>query len=237
MGDWTPLVTAEKWEAAQVILTDPRRRKGSGGALSLLGGIAECRCEAVVKHAVRRKKGYLPCGLYRCSAYEKGGFAKAGPHVATKADGIDQFVTSVLLDVLQRPDAAEMFANPADEVDVPALRSQLALLDKALVKLSLQNSLDQIPDTVFAVNAAAISAEREALGVQIAEASQVNAAALLVTSADVRATWNGMDISERRAFIRSFMRITLKPAGCGCRKPDFDQTVRIAWRLPQKAAA
>jgi site-specific DNA recombinase len=232
-GDWAPLVTVEKWEAAQVILTDPGRRKGGGGALSLLGGIAECRCGTVVKHA--RKAAYGGYGRYRCSAYERGRVAATGPHVVVKAELIDRFVTDVLLEVLERPDAAEMFADPAGEVDMSALKNRLSILDKALAKLSLQNSMDLIPDTVFAANAAQISAERETVNVQIAEAGQVNAAALLITSADVRATWDGMDISERRAVIRAAMRITLKPPGCGCRKPDLDQLVRIAWKLPQKA--
>jgi site-specific DNA recombinase len=235
-GDWTPLVIAEKWESAQVILTDPGRRKGSGGALSLLGGVALCRCGAVVKHAVRRKRGYLPCGLYRCSAYEKEGFAKSGPHVATKSDPIDRFVTNVLLEVLERPDAVDMFADPGAEVDIGALKDQLGILDKALTKLSLQNSMDLIPDSVFTVNAAQISAEQEAINARIAEASRVNVAALLVALADVRATWEGMDISEQRAVFRALTRITLKPAGCGCRKPDFDKLIHIGWKVPHKAA-
>jgi site-specific DNA recombinase len=153
-----------------------------------------------------------------------------------KAAPIDQYVTDVLLEMLERPDAADMFANPADAVDIPALKNRLSLLEKALAKLSYQNSMDLIPDSVFAANAAQIAAEREALNVQVAEASQVNAAALLITSTDVRATWEAMDMAERRAVVRSVMRITLKPPGCGCRKPDLDQLVRISWKLPQKAA-
>ena len=116
------------------------------------------------------------------------------------------------------------------EIDIPALRERLIVLDKALAKLSMQNSMDLITDAVFAVNAAEIGAERERITAQIAEAGQVNAAAVLVASPDVRATWEAMDISEQRAVVRSVARITLKPPGCGCRKPDLDQLVRISWR-------
>jgi len=66
---------------------------------------------------------------------------------------------------------------------------------------------------------------------QIAEAGQVNAAAILVTANDVRAAWDGMNISERRAAIRPVMRVTLKPAGCGCRNPDLDRLVQISWKV------
>ena len=130
------------------------------------------------------------------------------------------------------PDAADLFADDTGEIDIPALKERLDILEKALAKLSMQNSMDLIPDSVFMTNAAEIGAERELIAAQIAEAGQVNAAAVLVASTDVRATWKGMDISEQRAVIRSVARVTLRPPGCGCRKPDLDQLVRIAWKVP-----
>ena len=149
-----------------------------------------------------------------------------------KCDLIDQYVSDVLVDTMGQPDAVAMFADDTDEVDIPALKERLMLLDSALGKLSLQNALGQIPDSVFAVNSAAISAEREQVNAKIAEAGQVNVAAILLTSSDVRATWDGMNISEQRAVVRKLMRVTLRPPGCGCRKPDLDRIVRIAWRIP-----
>lgn len=86
-GDWVPLVTAEKWEAAQMVLADPARVKPRG-ALSLLGGIAECRCGSEVKHATRPQRGRAPgYGTYRCAAYEKEGHVASGPHVCVKRIG------------------------------------------------------------------------------------------------------------------------------------------------------
>ena len=228
-GNWPPLVGVSDFEEAQVILTDPGRVR-PGGALSLLGGIAECRCRAVVKRAARRNYG-----TYRCSAYEAGDAARTGPHVAVKAGLIDQYVADVLIETMGLPDAAELFADDTEEIDIPALKQRLGTLEKALAKLSLQNSMDLIPDSVFAVNAAEISAERELITAQIAEAGQVNAAAVLLAAADVRATWEGMNISEQRAVVRQVMRVTLRPPGCGCRRPDLDQIVKIAWKVPVAA--
>jgi site-specific DNA recombinase len=224
-GNWPALVGVSDWEAAQVVLTNPDRIRAHGG-LSLLGGLAECRCGRTVKRAAR--KGY---GTYRCAAYEDGGAAATGPHVAVKADLIDQYVSDVLIETMGMPDAADLFADDTGEIDIPALKERLGVLEKALAKLSMQNSMDLIPDNVFMANAAEIGAERELIAAQIAEAGQVNAAAVLVTSTDVRATWKGMDISEQRAVIRSVARVTLRPPGCGCRKPDLDQLVRIAWKV------
>jgi hypothetical protein len=174
-------------------------------------------------------------GTYRCISFQEGPAAPTGPHVAVKAELIDQYVADVIVETMGLPDAVDLFSDETGEVDIAALRERLILLERALAKLSLQNSLDQIPDHVFAANAAEISAERKAITAQIAEVGQVNAAAVLVASADVQACWDGMNISERRAVLRSVARITLRPPGCGCRKPDLDQLVRIAWKTPHRA--
>jgi site-specific DNA recombinase len=228
-GNWPALVGANDWEAAQVILLNPERDRGRG-ALSLLGGIAECRCGRNVKHATRNRQG-APYGTYRCAAYEDGPATATGPHVAVKAELIDRYVSDVIVDTMSLPDAVDLFADDDAEIDIAALKERLMLLEKALGKLSMQNSMDLITDQVFAANAAEISAERELITAQIAEAGQVNPAAVLVASADVRATWNGMNVSEQRAVVRSVARITLRPPGCGCRRPDLDQVVRIGWRV------
>jgi site-specific DNA recombinase len=232
-GNWPPLVGIADFEAAQVILSDPERVKPRGD-VSLLGGIAECQCGAPVSHAARKRYGGF-YGTYRCSVYRDGDAARTGPHVAMKGDLIDQYVTDVLLEYLGNSAATELFADIGDEVDIPALKERLGILDKALAKLSLQNSMDLIPDSIFQVNAAEIRAERELIKARIAEAGQVNPLAILVTSSDVRATWAGMSISEQRAALRVAFRVTLRPPGCGCRNPDLDQLVRIAVKIPQSA--
>lgn len=230
-GDWVPLVTPEKWHAAQAILSDPRRVKPRG-ALSLLGGIAECRCGSEVKHATRPQRGRtLGYGTYRCAAYEKEGHGGKGPHVCVKADWIDGYVEEVLLTTMERPDAAQMFASQ-DTVDVPRLREELATYDAALERLSWQQSMRLVTDVVFITNAAKINAEREKIAVQITEAARLNAAVALLGAPDVRAEWEQMNISERRAAIRALgMHITLRSAGAGCRRPDYDRMVRIAWAV------
>src|SRR6202022_1460884 len=120
-----------------------------------------------------------------------------------------------------------LFAQDTGEIDIPALKERLMVLEKALAKLSMQNSMNLIPDSVFMTNAAEISAERELITAQIAEAGQVSAAAILVASADVRATWDGMNISEQRAVVRSGGRGTLRPRGGGGRKPSLAQVRRL----------
>lgn len=227
-GDWVPLVTVEKWEIAQVILSDPSRIKPRG-SLSLLGGIAECHCGATVKHASQKPRGSAPgYGRYRCGGYDDG-HPRPGRHVCVKAAWIDMHVEDVLLTTLERPDAAKLFA-PQDAVDVAALRDKLRQYDEALERLSWQQSMKAITDAVFVANASKINAEREKIAAQIAEAGKLNAAVALLGAPDVRAEWAKMNMPERRAAIRALgMHVTLRPAGVGCRRPDYDRMVRIAW--------
>lgn len=229
-GDWTALVTLEKWQAVQEILTNPER-KPSRGATSLLGGIADCRCGLPVRHATRSRSGG-GYGRYACTTYQPERESRPGPHASLQEVPVDQFVTAVLLETLERPDAAQLFARDEDAVDVPALKARLGELDTAIEKLSWQNSTGFLPDQVFMTHAARIAAEREEIGVKIAEAGRTVPAARLLAAPDVRGEWDLMDISEQRSVIRSLMRVTLRPAGKGCRVPDYSWLVRIAWRLP-----
>ena len=93
---------------------------------------------------------------------------------------VDDYVTDVLLTTMQLPDAVTLFAAPGDEVDIPALKERLGLLESALAKLSMQNAMNQISDKVFNANAAEIGAEMEQIRAEIAETGQVNPAAVLV---------------------------------------------------------
>lgn len=231
-GDWTPLVTVEKWQAVMEILEDPDRKPGRG-ASSLLGGIASCRCGLPVKHGQRaNRRGAPTYARYTCTSYQPDRESRPGPHVDVQAGPVDRFVTELLLELLEREEAAAMFATDKDVVDVPALKARLKELDEAVGKLSWQNSMNLIPDAVFMSNAARIAAEREEIGVQIAEAGRTIPAARLLAAADVRAEWEDMDVVEQRSVVRSLMNITLRETGRGCRNPDYSRLVRVGWRLP-----
>jgi site-specific DNA recombinase len=230
-GDWTPLVTVEKWQAVQDVLTNPDR-KPSRGMTSLLGGIAECRCGLPVRHATRSRGSGQTYGRYTCISYQPDRETRPGPHTTLQSEPIDRFVTEVLIESLERPDAAQLFARDEDTVDVPALKARLKELDDAVAKLSWQNSTGVLPDSVFMSNASRIAVEREEVTVAIAEAGRTVPAARLLAASDVRGEWKHMDISERRSVIRSLMRITLREAGKGCRNPDYSWLTRIAWKIP-----
>ena len=229
-GDWTPLVTLEKWQAAQD-MNDPDL-KPNRGATSLLGGIAECRCGLPVRHATRSRNSGNFYGRYTCTSYTVDRESRPGPHVTVQSEWIDRYVTDVLIETMERPDAADLFAAEDAEVDVPALKEQLKELDNSLEKLSWQNAKNLIPDGLFMSHASRIAAEREAITAAIAEAGRTVPTTLLLATSDVRETWDAMDISERRSVIRSVMRITLREPGRGCRKPDYSWLVRIAWKVP-----
>ena len=61
------------------------------------------------------------------------------------------------------------------------------------------------------------------------EAGRVPVLGELVTAADVRATWEALDLDRRRAAVDTLMAVTLLPPGRGARTFD-PETVRIDWR-------
>jgi hypothetical protein len=58
----------------------------------------------------------------------------------------------------------------------------------------------------------------------------MDAAALLLSADDPREVWPELDITIQRRIIDSLVHVTLRPPGCGCRNPDMEKLVRIAWR-------
>ena len=66
---------------------------------TLLGGLAACPCGNVTEGAPSHR-GYQ---VYRCRPATRGD--RPGPHVALRAEPVDEYVREVVLDVLSRPRA------------------------------------------------------------------------------------------------------------------------------------
>lgn len=58
----------------------------------------------------------------------------------------------------------------------------------------------------------------------------MDAAALLLGADDPADLWPDLDITIQRRIIDSLAQVTLRPPGCGCRTPDMEKLVRVAWR-------
>ncbi|HEX2743152.1 MAG TPA: recombinase family protein [Streptosporangiaceae bacterium] len=229
-GNWTAIISVEKWQAVKAILSNPSRIMPRG-AVTLLGGLAVCTCGNRMKHGTRTNKhrqAGVPYGIYRCdtSNPDRG----SGPHACVQSAIIDTYVQDVLLETLSRE--PELFAREIHDHDIPKLRKESKSASDGLAQLAGDAAIGIIPRSVYLQAAERISARIAEISEMVAEAGRQDALALLLSAEDIEAEWNGFDISIKRAVLSSVCsRIILRSPGCGCRNPDMSKVVTFKWRV------
>lgn len=222
---WPAAIEESKWRSMAAILNDPARTNAASTARRHLGsGLYLCgRCGATMKSGT---KGAAGRGLhvYKC---------RVQPHVSRKLELIDDRVQLEVLGRLARPDAAELFATREPTVDLEAARQDIrkarAVLDQLAEALGA-GEMDMREWRTASVAAKRRMADAEAV---LATAVTVNPVAGLISSEDIEAEWNGLDLSRQRAVIDHLMTVTVLPAqrgrrpGGGYWDPD---AVRIDWK-------
>lgn len=236
-GNWVPIVSVETFYAVRDVLRDPSRATPRGN-VSLGGFLYHCRCGAQVQGDMRSqaRKGRNAgeprntYQTYKCQEYTAKRQGLPGPHVSMRAAPVDQYVTEKILDRMSLPDAAELFAQREGVEDVPKLKTERKEISDGLARMAGDEALGILPRAIYLDAAKRVTARLEEIDVRIAEAGQMDAAALLLSADDPREVWPDLDITIQRRIIDSLVHVTLKPPGCGCRNPDMEQLVRIAWR-------
>jgi len=233
-GTWTPIITPETWASVRDILRDPGRA-APRGKVSLGGFLFYCRCGSLVQHDVRwrppKAKVRTSYGMYKCTEYGTRGDGNPGPHVTVKADPIDAYVEMRILDRMRLPDASSIFQRPRNgAADVPKLRAEQKEISDGLARIAGDQAMGLLPRNIYEDAARRVTARLEEIGAAIAEAGQVDAAALLLTADDPGDVWAGLDVTVQRRIVESLVHVTLRPPGRGCRNPDMTQLVRIGWR-------
>jgi site-specific DNA recombinase len=220
-GGWQGIVTEETFTAVQSILSDPGRQVPRG-VRSLLGGLAVCRCGNRVIHT-HAQQGH---GVYRCDHASRD--RANGPHVSVKSEMIDTYITDIIAHTMTQPDAAALFAKD-NSTDLAKLRDESAAIRRNMEQAAGDMAVGILPRAAYLAAMERATTRLDEIDAMITEASRESVVAELITSDDVRATWDGLDISRKRAIIRSLMSITLMPAGRGARRPDLEKTVLITW--------
>jgi site-specific DNA recombinase len=82
---------------------------------------------------------------------------------------------------------------------------------------------------------AAGNARLEAIGAELDGAARENVLAPLVAAENAAAVWAGLDISRKRAVIKTLMSVTLHSPGRGPRRAFDPATVQVAWNQPDAA--
>jgi hypothetical protein len=74
------------------------------------------------------------------------------------------------------------------------------------------------------------NARLDEIGTELEAAARENVLAPLVAAENAAAVWESLDLSRKRAIIKTLMTITLHSPGRGARRPFDPASIQITWR-------
>jgi hypothetical protein len=219
-------VPEETWRAVRGILEDPTR-KPPRGVRTLLGGLALCPCGNVVTGMPSHTGHHI----YRCTPATRN-HAYQGTHVARQAVPVEEFIEKIVVGRLSRADAADLVAVQETGVDVGALREEAAAIRRNLEEMAADRALGLItrPQLLAATERAGVRLDE--IGGELDHAGRENVLAPLVAAENAAGVWETLDISRKRAVIKTLMSVRLDSPGRGPRRPFDPATVKVTWKKP-----
>src|SRR5699024_4720462 len=206
---WKPIVSEDIFEAAKVILEDPKRSTVKDRSVKwLLVGIAECgKCEPGVKVTTHR------------TTHGKRNYAcTRSKHLTRSAEPIDELTEAVILERLSRDDAKQLLEPDKPELDVSALRAESNAQRTRIDEAAKLFAAGKIQATQLETITAACEARISELEKTIADSVTASPLTGLIAASDVRSAWEDLDIMLKREVVRTlFDRIVLEPVGRGAR--------------------
>ncbi len=226
---WAAILDEDTWRAVRTMLTDPGRAPVRLHARRWLGsGLYVCgRCGQPARIGVNSvTRGASSTAFYRCS----------GPavHVTRAAARVDEYVSGVVIGVLERPDAAVVFGGRRGE-DSAALHSEATAVRVRLDDLAALYAAGAVDARQLAAGSERLRTSLADLEWRIGAATAGTALDGLVGVANVAEMWAELPLDRRRAVVATLMTVTLLPAprrgrppGWRPGEPYFDPaTVRI----------
>jgi len=225
---WPALLEEPLWRSVVAVLSDPSRRTSPGNERKYLGtGLYECGlCPSPnsVRTVTSNRKGGRHELAYGC---------RISKHVVRKAEPVDAYVQTVVLDRLSRDDAAELLAEREDPVDVRGAQRDMREARETLDALAEQLGAGEMDVQEWRVARKSARERLENAERVLARAVDVNPVAGLIGADDVDAEWERLDLSRKRAVVSYLMSVKLLPARRG-RIPGggyFDSdSVEITWK-------
>jgi site-specific DNA recombinase len=225
-GQWAPLVPEETWRVVCAILGDPTR-KPPRGVRTLLGGIAQRPCGNITTG----QPSHNGHPIYRCSFHDRNR-DYPGTHVCRKARDVEHFIVQLVIGQLSRDDAADLIEMPEGGPDVPALREEAAAIRRNLDELAADRAVGLIARAQMLAATIRATARLDQIGAELEQAAKESVLAPLVAADNITAVWEDLDLSRKRAVIKTLMTITLLSPGRGARKPFDPGTVKVCWQQP-----
>lgn len=215
-GAWQPILTEEQMDSVRRILTNPDRRTAPGalGRTRLLSRIATCGvCGGPMQAAQGKPYKGVRKMIYRCDV---------GGCVTRDMEKLDAYVTRTVLRRLAEPDAADLLAGPTGDPHADARREADRLRQK-LVDAAEDYAADVITREQMAATTAKLRPQLATLdALATPPAAPVGALAELVTSDDVRTTWDALDVRQQREVVALLVSVEVMPTrrGPGFRTDD-----------------
>ncbi len=206
---WPAIVSEERFAAVTAVLKNPARVSGKAGGRYLLSGLARCGvCGAPVHAGGASRRGVR---AYRCSA--------SMGHFARRAEPVEEYVESVVVGILSRPDAARLMQDD-NRPDAEELRAQAVGLREQLDADAVDLANDRMSRSQFHAVTAQRRAKLATIESMLADAGRLDVLGPLLAAEDVRAAWESLSVSRQRAVLHILMRIVIHPPGRGVRKFD-----------------
>lgn len=206
-GAWTPILDAETHRALEEKLTDPRRRTAPDdlNAKYLLSGICKCgKCgkKMFASPVKNKEKEWM---VYRCF----GGYC-----MSRRMDLVDGVVESVIIGILSRPDAGNLFTKDTETVALRRRATELRDRRDVLAAILAEGLLSA---AAVREQAGKLKAELDEIESALATTGILNPASAIIGSQDVEKAWRGQPLALKRQIIRTLMDVTVLPAGKGVR--------------------
>lgn len=215
-AEWPGIVDEATWRAAVRILCDPDRRRAPLGGKGLLTGLAICGvCGETVHRGAAGRPGVT---TYRC---------RSGKHVARKSEPVDEYVSELAIVRLTEPDAASLWT--AETPDASDLMAEADTLRRRRDDIALDYADGVMDRQQFRSANARVLERLAAVESQIASVGTSSPLAI-VAAEDVRGTWEGLSVAQRRNIIGALMTPVLHLPGRGTRTFRAE-TVEIRWKV------
>jgi hypothetical protein len=131
---------------------------------------------------------------------------------------------------LSRPDAADLVATPEGGPDVAALREEATAIRTNLKEMAADRALGLIDRAQMLAATERANIRLAQIGTELEGAARENVLAPLVAAENAASAWKSLDLSRKRAAVKTLMTITLHSPGKGARRVFDPATVQITWR-------
>lgn len=229
-AEWPALVPRELWSRVVARLTDPQRRTWRDATVKhLLTGVARCGvCGMPLRVWKQTPRGQKrPDGRQHVYAAYRAYMCSRSFHVAIKQAWLDEFVTELLLQRMEREDARDLFAPPDPGEAIEHARRELSDLESDLQGFYDQAAARKLSPTGLAEMEARLLPRIEELRARTVPAS-VPAKIRELPGPGARERWHDPDfgIALQRETAARVLDIQLMPGQKGGR--HFDPG-RVRW--------